>query len=107
MLLDPDTWELSERANEMLSATAEDLAGHRAAETHQAALELKTAPHASVHEAVDELRKLRHSLAADVEELGIATIPSSRNSTGKRSGIRAQKSTISSEDSVRPSPSSW
>jgi glutamate---cysteine ligase / carboxylate-amine ligase len=31
MLLEPSTWALTERADEVLSATAEDLAGHRAA----------------------------------------------------------------------------
>jgi glutamate---cysteine ligase / carboxylate-amine ligase len=72
MLLEPDTWTLSERADEVLSATADELVGRRAAETHEAALELKTGPHGSVHDAVAELRELRHRLADDVAPLGIA-----------------------------------
>jgi carboxylate-amine ligase len=72
MLVDPATWALSERADEVLSVTGEELAGHCAAETHEAALELKTGPHATVRDAVAELRDLRHRLAGDVEELGIA-----------------------------------
>jgi carboxylate-amine ligase len=72
MLLDPSGWGLAERAQEVLSATAEDL-GRRAAETHEAALELKTGPSATVRDAVAELRELRGHLADDVARLGIAT----------------------------------
>jgi carboxylate-amine ligase len=72
MLLDPATWSLSQRADDVLGVTAEDLVGRRAAETHEAALELKTAPHRSIHDAVIELRELRHRLADDVAALGIA-----------------------------------
>ena len=72
MLVDPGTWALSERADEVLAVTAEDLAGRRAAETHEAALELKTAPHTRIHDAVIELRELRQRLADDVAGLGIA-----------------------------------
>jgi carboxylate-amine ligase len=73
MLLERSGWTLCERADEVLSATADDLAGRRAAETHEAALELKTAPRATVRDAVAELRELRSRLADDVAQLGIAT----------------------------------
>jgi carboxylate-amine ligase len=73
MLLDPVSWALSERADQVLSATAEDLAGRRAAETHEAALELKTGPHSTVGGAVAELRELRSRLAEDVARLRLAT----------------------------------
>jgi carboxylate-amine ligase len=73
MLLDPSSWALCERGDEVLSATAEDLAGRRAAETHEAALELKTGPSATIRAAVAELRELRGRLAEDVARLGIAT----------------------------------
>jgi glutamate---cysteine ligase / carboxylate-amine ligase len=72
MLLDPATWALSERADDVLAVTADDHAGRRAAETHEAALELKTGPHATVHDAVAELRELRHRLNDDVTGLGLA-----------------------------------
>lgn len=72
MLLDPESWTLAERADEVLSATAGDLAGRRAAETHEAALELKTRPHPTVRDAVAELRELRARLVADVAPLGVA-----------------------------------
>jgi carboxylate-amine ligase len=82
MLLEPASWELCERADEVLSATAEDLVGHRAAETHEAALELKTGPHSTVPEAVDELRELRARLAADVDRLGIAAAAAGMHPAG-------------------------
>jgi carboxylate-amine ligase len=72
MLLDPASWSLCERGDQVLSITDDDLAGRIAAETHEAALELKTGPHATVRDAVAELRQLRQRLAADVESLGIA-----------------------------------
>jgi carboxylate-amine ligase len=72
MLLDPSGWSLCERGDEVLSWASDDLAGRLAAETHEAALELKTGPHSTVRDAVAELRDLRARLAADVERLGIA-----------------------------------
>ena len=59
MLLDPTDWSLTERGDEVLSQASAGLAGHCAAETHEAALELRTAPHQTVHEAIAELRELR------------------------------------------------
>jgi carboxylate-amine ligase len=73
MLLDPESWSLSERADDVLSVTADDLAGRLAAETHEAALELKSRPHATVRGAVAELRELRRRLAEDAARLGLAT----------------------------------
>jgi glutamate---cysteine ligase / carboxylate-amine ligase len=72
MLLDPVSWSMCERADDVLSIAADDLAGRLAAETHEAALEIKTGPHATVRAAVLELRQLRRRLAADVDSLGIA-----------------------------------
>ncbi len=83
MLLDPASWALSERAEEVLSVTAEDLAGRRAAETHEAALELKTGPHETVRGAVAELRELRARLADDVDSLGIAAAAAGMHPGGK------------------------
>ncbi len=72
MLLDPDGWGLTQRADDVLSIAGEHLAGHCAAETHEAALELRTSPHATVRDAIAELRELRSMLARQLTELGLA-----------------------------------
>src|SRR5204862_6344101 len=72
MLLDPDGWELTQRGVEVLSQAGEALAGHCAAETHEAALELKTGPHGAVRDAINEMRELRRLLARDLARLGMA-----------------------------------
>jgi len=72
MLLDPVTWSLTQRGDEVLALAGEDLAGRCAAETHEAALELRTGPHATVREAIAELRELRSLLARDLSRLGMA-----------------------------------
>lgn len=72
MLLDPSDWALSQRADEVLAQAGEGLAGHCAAETHEAALELRTAPHQTVREAIAELRELRALLVGDLDRLGLA-----------------------------------
>jgi carboxylate-amine ligase len=72
MLLDPSDWSLTERADEVLSQASEGLAGRCAAETHEAALELRTGPHRTVREAVAEMRELRGLLVADLERRGLA-----------------------------------
>lgn len=72
MLLDPTDWRLAERGDEVLSNAHEALAGRCAAETHDAALELRTAPHGTVREAVAELRELRRLLADELTRLGMA-----------------------------------
>jgi glutamate---cysteine ligase / carboxylate-amine ligase len=72
MLLDPDSWELTQRGDEVLSTAGPDLLGRCAAETHEAALELRTSPHATVREAIAELRELRTLLIRHLEDLGLA-----------------------------------
>ena len=72
MLLDPAAWALTERGDEVLARAGVALAGHCAAETHEAALELRTGPHATVREAVAEMRELRRLLVRDLDELGMA-----------------------------------
>src|SRR5947209_7123820 len=81
MLVDPDTWALTQRADEVLSTLGGDLAGACSAETHQAALELKTEPHRTVPEVITELRALRRRLARQAEELGIAVATSGMHPT--------------------------
>lgn len=72
MLLDPTDWALTQRADEVLSQAADGLAGRCAAETHEAAIELRTAPHRTVRDAVAEMRELRRLLVADLERRGLA-----------------------------------
>jgi glutamate---cysteine ligase / carboxylate-amine ligase len=76
MLLDPVDWGLTQRGDEVLAQAGANLAGHCAAETHEAALELKTGPHATVREAIDELRELRSLLSRDLRRLGMAAAAS-------------------------------
>jgi glutamate---cysteine ligase / carboxylate-amine ligase len=73
MLLDPDTWTLAQRADDVLALLSDDLTGRCSAETHAAALELNTSPHATVRGAIAELRRLRVRLAQDAGALGLAT----------------------------------
>ena len=72
MLLDPETWTLAQRADRLLAVVGDDLAGSCSAETHEAALELTTAPHATVGGAIAELGRLRERLARDARAMGLA-----------------------------------
>ena len=72
MLLDPDTWMLAQRADEVLALLGDELAGHCSAETHEGALELNTRPHATVGGAIAELADLRGRLARHARDLGLA-----------------------------------
>jgi carboxylate-amine ligase len=72
MLLDPADWSLTQRADEVLSQAGGTLAGRCAAETHEAALELRTGPHRTVRDAIDEMRELRGLLVRDLSRLGLA-----------------------------------
>jgi glutamate---cysteine ligase / carboxylate-amine ligase len=76
MLLDPVGWGLTQRGDEVLARAGADLAGRCAAETHEAAVELRTGPHATVREAIAELRGLRALLADHLSRLGMAAAAS-------------------------------
>jgi carboxylate-amine ligase len=71
MLLDPDDFALAQRSDDVLPRLPAELAAHVSAETHQAAIELATRPHATVGEAIAELRELRAWLAAELDGLGL------------------------------------
>jgi glutamate---cysteine ligase / carboxylate-amine ligase len=73
MLLDPETWGLAQRADQLLAVLGDDFEGSCSAETHEAALELTTGPHATVGGAVAELGRLRARLGRDARDLGLAT----------------------------------
>jgi len=69
MLLDPRTWGLDSRSDEVLAALPVEVQGRTAAETHGSALELATQPHADVASAAAELCSLRNRLARVLEPL--------------------------------------
>jgi glutamate---cysteine ligase / carboxylate-amine ligase len=73
MLLNPRTWKLAQRADRLLAVLGDDVAGSCSAETHEAALELATRPHATVGEAIAELGRLRARLTRDARAIGLAT----------------------------------
>jgi carboxylate-amine ligase len=72
MLLDPVSWEPASRSEEVLEALDPAIAAHTAAETHGSAVELATAPHATVAEAAAELAGLRRGLAERLCSMGLA-----------------------------------
>ncbi len=73
MLLDPQRqWELAQRIDDVLEQLPVALAGYVSAETHQAAIELRTDPHGSVVQAVAQLGALRARLADGLAGMGLA-----------------------------------
>jgi carboxylate-amine ligase len=73
MLLDPQRqWELAQRIDDVLEQLPVALAGYVSAETHQAAIELRTDPHESVGPAVAQLGALRARLADGLAGMGLA-----------------------------------
>ena len=71
MLLDPRTWSLAHRIDELLPRLPRATEGHVTAETHGSAFELQTAVRSSVSDAVTELRDLRGQLAETLETIGL------------------------------------
>ena len=59
MLLDPADWSLAQEIDALLPVLPPDLASHLTAETHGAAIELTSDPHATVPAAMRELTGLR------------------------------------------------
>jgi len=72
MLLDANDFSLAQRSDDVLPRLPAGLTAHVSAETHQAAIELATRPHATVGDAVAELRELRAWLAEELAALGLA-----------------------------------
>jgi glutamate---cysteine ligase / carboxylate-amine ligase len=66
MLLDPDTWSVANRIDDVLAALPSS-----AAETHACVVELQSAPHTTVAGAAAELAALRRSIDVVVRELGL------------------------------------
>jgi glutamate---cysteine ligase / carboxylate-amine ligase len=73
MLLDPhNRWALAQRIEDVLEMLPPTLVGYVSAETHQAAIELKTDPHPSVGTVIAQLRRLRVELVAGLGRMGLA-----------------------------------
>ncbi len=73
MLLDPRRqWALAQRIDDVLRQLPAALAGYFSAETHQAAIELRTDPHESLGPAVSQLGALRAELADVLGGMGLA-----------------------------------
>ncbi|HEY6890030.1 MAG TPA: YbdK family carboxylate-amine ligase [Solirubrobacter sp.] len=66
LLLDPHDWSPANRVDDVLAALPSHLSAHACAETHACVVELRTGPHDTVRDAVDELRQLRDGLNAVV-----------------------------------------
>ncbi len=62
MLLDARTRSIANRIDDVLAALPPELARHASSETHACVLELKSAPHATVAGAAEELTTLRSAL---------------------------------------------
>ena len=59
MLLDPGTWALAHRIDEVLPRLPEEVQPQVCAETHDSAVEVQTGICSDVASAVDEIRELR------------------------------------------------
>src|SRR5689334_18972642 len=89
MLVEPDgspAW----RSEDVLQALPTELAAHTRGETHGLALELATSPHASVAEAIGELRGLRAGLARAVRSLDLGAAVAGTHPT-----VRAEEVEVS------------
>jgi carboxylate-amine ligase len=73
MLLDVDDLSLTERIDDVVQALPAELERHVATETHQAAAEIATDPHAAVGPVVAQLGALREAMSDVAEGLGIQT----------------------------------
>jgi glutamate---cysteine ligase / carboxylate-amine ligase len=71
MLLDPGSWALAHRIDDVLPELSPALAGSVSAETHACTLELATGVRVGVGAAVSELFALRTALADELGRLGL------------------------------------
>lgn len=71
MLLDPRTWALAHRIDELLPRLPSDVQDKVSAETHGSAFEVQTGVSATVADAIAELRSLRLQLERTLAALGL------------------------------------
>ena len=70
-MLRPGDWSLAQEIDAVLPEVPPDLGAHMTAETHGAATELATDPHATVGEAIEQLAHLRSRLEDVLERHGL------------------------------------
>ena len=71
MLLDPRTWALAHRIDDLLPRLSVEAQHHVTAETHGSAFEVQTDVRRTVGEAIDDLLGLRAELETTLETLGL------------------------------------
>ncbi|HEY2601771.1 MAG TPA: YbdK family carboxylate-amine ligase [Thermoleophilaceae bacterium] len=92
MLLRPPSLALAQASDAVLGQLSGGLAGHAAAETHAAVVELMTGVHGDIHGAVEELAGLRAELARELRPLGLTaasagTYPLASHGENRVSGL--------------------
>ena len=81
MLVEPGSWSLAYRIEDVLTAAGDDFGESLNAETHGSAVELQTGVHPGVNGAVTELRGLREELVGTLEPLGMRAAGSGTHPT--------------------------
>ena len=71
MLLDPRTWALAHRIDDLLPRLPQDTQNHVTAETHGSAFEVQTGVCRTVGESIEQLLELRLELARTLDTLGL------------------------------------
>ena len=71
MLLDPRTFSLAHRIDDLLPRLGVDVQGWVTAETHGSAFEVRTGVTRAVSKAIDELHSMRQNIAGTLEDLGL------------------------------------
>ena len=83
MLVSPGDWLPASRCEDVLAVLPETVAECARAETHGSALELGTAPHATVGEGARQLASLRSVLVATLDGLGLRAAGSGTHPTAR------------------------
>jgi carboxylate-amine ligase len=81
MLVEPGSWELAYRIEDVLAAAPDSIAARLNAETHGSAVEMETGVHPDVASALDELTSTRRTLAETLESMGMRAAGSGTHPT--------------------------
>jgi glutamate---cysteine ligase / carboxylate-amine ligase len=92
MLLDPGSWALAYRVDDLLPALSPVLRRKLSAETHSCTLELAGGIHTSVPAAAAELRALRAALAAELEEFGLRAAVAGTHPSAQGENVQVSES---------------
>ncbi|HEY3190797.1 MAG TPA: YbdK family carboxylate-amine ligase [Solirubrobacteraceae bacterium] len=88
MLLDPRTWSVANRIDDVLGVLPPEAASCASAETHACVIELRTTPHPTVAAAAAQLVHLRHSLAGALRDsLGLRAAVAGTHPMATRSEV--------------------